>query len=202
MKKHFFLIFFFTIPILTFSQHFGFKVGVNRSIFSVSDNQDESKFEKNYAFQIGAIYERPLSKTLFINSGALFSTKGSAIEPRTASSQNYKVRYFQVPINLMFKYEFEDVLLFVSTGPYFAYAISGKIKGVSSSSTEYTKSIDFGNAEDCFNHFDYGFNFSIGVQLNNCQVSIGQDFGIADIRNLNYTVTRNRSLQFTVCLFY
>jgi len=204
MKKLFFLFFFcVSLSTLTFSQHIGFRAGLNRSIFNVSDNPDGTKFDKNFGFQIGVVYERPLTKILFINSGILFSTKGSGVEPRMEGLLNYKIKYFQIPINLMVKQELDDILLFVNAGPYFAYAVSGVIKGVNSTKLEnFTRSIDFGNDETFFNRFDYGFNISLGVQLNKCQLSIGKDFGIADVRNLNYTITRNRSLQLTVCLFY
>lgn len=156
-------------------------------------------------FNAGILSRFGLSKIIDLESGLLFTGRGSKSETYFTSSttDNYvKARfnpyYVEVPLNLVFKFPVgKNFNAFVHAGPYAAIGVAGKSKvdskilGFSSSSTN---SIKFSNddpftsqqddaAYDKLKRFDFGFNVGAGLQLDQIILKLNLGVGLTKINS-------------------
>lgn len=156
-------------------------------------------------FNAGILSRFGLSKIIDLESGLLFTGRGSKSETYFTSSttDNYvKARfnpyYVEVPLNLVFKFPAgKNFNAFVHAGPYAAIGVAGKSKvdskilGFSSSSTN---SIKFSNddpftsqqddaAYNKLKRFDFGFNVGAGLQLDQIILKLNLGVGLTKINS-------------------
>lgn len=156
-------------------------------------------------FNAGILSRFGLSKIVDLESGLLFTGRGSKSETYFTSSttDNYvKARfnpyYVEVPLNLVVKFPAGDKFnAFVHAGPYAAIGVAGKSKadskilGFSSSSTS---NIKFSNddpftsqqddaAYDKLKRFDFGLNLGAGVQLDKIILKLNLGVGLTKINS-------------------
>jgi hypothetical protein len=126
--------------------------------------------------QFGLVIEKDLIAVLDLRIEALYTQKGSkqTSDALTGLGVTYDVNsvynYFEIPI--MAKIKLGPV--YVTAGPYFAYALSGDIETTIAGVTA-TEAVDF--ATDGINKFDYGVTAGLGAQF-----GIGPLAAFAEVR--------------------
>ena len=169
-------------------------------------NTDDNK--ALYSFNTGLMGQFGLSKIIDIETGLLFTGKGSKSESNFGNGDFIKTTfnplYVELPVNLLIKFPLvtKNSNLLVSAGPYVAMGVAGKSKyeskiGPLSSRSE--SNIVFNNdnpttaqQEDASYYktkrFDYGLNFGGGVALKSIILKVNYGLGLAKI---NSTETNN-----------
>ena len=175
------------------AQSYGIKGGLNlANVYSESALGTQASTDNLLSFHVGVTAEMELSAPFYLNSGLFFSQKGYNQEILTIQLTQ-KVNYIQLPLNFMFKYDFNEVQFFAEAGPYAAFAISGKtISG--STTTE----VDFGPDAGQRDRFDAGLGFGGGVNVMGLQIGANYSAGLLNLSNTDDTKFTNNVLQISV----
>jgi hypothetical protein len=76
----------------------------------------------------GITADVPLGDDFYIGTGLLFSGKGG--KDKNNSDVKTTLSYLELPVHFMFKPEVGTGKLVLSAGPYVAYGLGGKVKGI------------------------------------------------------------------------
>lgn len=119
----------------TLSPRFGIKAGFNLSNATVNDARGTAS---KAGYHIGGTFEHPLSERFLIQSGLLFSSKGSKVHVLNGShyipsppddTHTFNELYVMLPIYGAYKLNVtNDFNITFGVGPYFGYGIGGKTK--------------------------------------------------------------------------
>ena len=166
---------------------FGVVAGMNVS--NITDMEMDSRI----GFHVGVKAEYNLSENLYGNAGVIFSQKGNKYSEGDDEITN-NPGYIEVPINFGYRYKISDgVSVFGETGPYLAYGICGKTK------VEYEgdeAKVDF--FEDGVNKFDFGWGVKVGVEASKFQISVGYEYGITKVYDVDGASNHNSNLMVSV----
>jgi hypothetical protein len=178
------------------SQTFGIKAGVSLSKAQWEYAGEKVSTSNLIGFQAGIIGEFPISDALFVNSGLLFSQKGTTV---TLLDIDIKmpINYLEIPINLSYKFDAGGVSLFVQAGPYFGVGLSGKMK-----SGDAKEKIEFGSGDAQLKRMDIGVNVGAGVEIDIIQLGINYGLGITGLSNDPEETLKNRTLSFSVAVLF
>lgn len=138
------------------AQRFGVKAGVNFSNY-YGDDADGSKTLTG--FQLGGVYEMPLSGNFYLQPEALLTLKGA----KGSGDLEMKPFYLEVPVRGMYKLDAGPGKLTLATGPYLGLGLFGKVTGSGESANLFTK-VDGANAA-LLKRFDLGLSSAIGYEL-------------------------------------
>lgn len=163
-------------------------------------------------FHAGVDVEFKLTKSVFLQTGVLYSIKGTKYsEPitlgkkdaiangpqlnlkDTQASSDFQIspNYIEVPIHFMAKFDMGNPKLFLLAGPYFAYGVGGKIKSGGES-----QNINFGNDDNSdLKPLDIGLDLGLGVEFSGLQISGRYGIGLADISTTSDVTIRNSVIQ-------
>jgi len=186
---------------------FGARAGLNLTNVYQNDEKGNMKgLDWIPGFQIGVVADYLLFEDLSIQPSILFSTQGAKSE---ASVGNYKAKvtfnfhYIQIPINLQYKHDLDNMILLVQAGPYLGYGIGGKQKAeISQGGTKISdsKKIKFGSGDEAdYKAFDFGLGVGAGLQFGNIQAVLGLNYGLVKL-NSN-TNAKNIGLALTLSYF-
>lgn len=198
-SKYILLILFIIISPFVHAQIIGIKGGINFAGFNDS-NDKNGFFEKSVTgLHAGPVVDYALTERLFLNSGLLYSLKGTMINSISNNGiQEYvplKISNLDIPLNLSYRFPFnEKSFLFIQGGPYVGYVLSGRLK----IEGNYQK-VPMGK-EGQLRRFDFGFNIGPGIQLGRLGAQINYDLGLYDRFDSPGVNTKNRILQLS--LFY
>jgi len=163
MKKKLLMAILILATVSTYAQKFGVKAGANLSSYSGSDAKD---LDSRIGFQVGGLYELPISGDFFIQPEALLTLNGAKVSA-TGNSSSINPLYIQVPVKALYKLAVGPGKITVATGPYFALGIAGKFTttsgGTSISQNLFTK--ENGASEAILNSFDLGLSSAVGYEL-------------------------------------
>ncbi|MFC7525561.1 porin family protein [Parapedobacter sp. GCM10030251] len=119
----------------TLSPRFGIKAGLSLSYATVNDARGT---DSKTGFHIGGTFEYPLSPRFLIQSGLLFSTKGSQVHVLNGShyipsppddTHTFNESYLMLPLYGAYKLNLtSDFNITFGIGPYLGYGIGGKTK--------------------------------------------------------------------------
>jgi hypothetical protein len=154
----------------------GYLIGFNISAATLETSGTISEAETMTGIQIGIITEIPLKGNFTLQSGIMFSAKGSIYKIDT-SEVTISPIYIQIPVNAKYSIGSEIVKISLFAGPYFACGIGGN---------KYTggdlQKISFGSGEnDDLQFFDIGFNFGAGVNIKRFLISAQYELGLANL---------------------
>lgn len=175
---------------------------------------NEGQTEKNNlltTFNVGLLTRFDLSKTVDLESGLLFTGRGSKAETYFNGGNDYvkssfNPYYIEVPLNLIVKAPLEkSTALFFNAGPYIAIGVAGKSKSESkigpftsssSSSIKFSNDDPFTSAQDDaaydkLKRFDFGINLGGGLQLEHLMLKINYGFGLSKINSTESNNTAN-----------
>lgn len=180
MKKINLLVFVFAIALTTTATaqvRLGAKAGLNIANI-MSDPKEEG--EKSYlGFHVGGTVDFKLTEQVSLQSGLLFSQKGQVIEEGSVKSTEFQ-NYLEVPVNVAYSYALgEQSKLSIFAGPYFAYALSGEIKG-KSSTLIITSDVVYGG-DNGQNRFDLGLNGGVNFDYSNYRVTAQYGYGLTNM---------------------
>lgn len=180
------------------------------NITSTNDGQTE-KNNMLTTFNVGILSRFDLSKTVDLESGLLFTGRGSKAETYFNNGNDYvkstfNPYYVEVPLNVVVKAPLEKkTALFFHAGPYIAVGVGGKSKSESKIGPLYTsssKSIKFSNdnpftsqqddaAYDKLKRFDFGMNLGAGFEFEHLILKLNYGFGLARINSTESNNTVN-----------
>ncbi len=169
---------------------FGVKAGLNMSNMT---NKDKDKdYDEDYkmkpGFHIGLTAEYAISENLSVEPGLLFSTKGYKVD-ESGIKMKANLNYFEVPINVLYKFDLGGVKAFVNAGPYLGFAMSGKIKAdekifedeEGNPTDEMDIEIGSDKEKDDVKAFDFGLNLGVGAEISNITLGLQYGFGLANL---------------------
>jgi hypothetical protein len=163
----------------------------NAQKFGVKGGVDFAHVNTNYfggishtGFHIGLVAEFKLNKSLYFNTGLLYSSIGSKAEGMEIIP-TYKIDYLEIPLNLAYKFPLDEKCdFFIQTGPYLSYGFG---------STEAIRDES---------QVDYGFGFGAGVQFGSIVASLNYELGIAGIWEYSSATMNNNNKVFQISLAY
>jgi hypothetical protein len=204
MKKTATLLGAFALSLLSlegFSQvKLGVKAGLNASSFAYDlKDSDDEKEEKDatkpkLGFHIGVAADFELSEKLSLQSGLMWTNKGTKQEVEEDDFE-YKstmsLNYLEIPVNVAYKISNFQI----HAGPYVAFGIGGKVD------TEFTmdgdtdkedydvkfkntlEESDFEDDDDVtfVRGLDYGLNFGVGYMAGPVLLSANYSLGMANL---------------------
>jgi hypothetical protein len=179
------------------------------SIANITNTKSGQTEKNNFlpTFNIGLMSRFGISNTFDLESGVLFTGKGSKAETyfTSATDDNYvKTKfnplYIEIPLNAVVKIPLDvksKSNIFLNAGPYIAIGIAGKSKvdqkvfGLTSSSST---NIKFSNddpftskqddaAYDKLKRFDYGVNLGGGIDFGRFMLKANYGIGMAKINS-------------------
>ena len=175
--------------------HYAIRAGVSFPNLNISDDsgEDFGDFKTKVGFHVGATVDIPLSKLLSIETGLLFSRKGTQVEETDSflgSTITFKTEvitsYIDLPISLKVNIPVGTPIIFISFGPYIGYGLSGK------ATTEFTVNgqtekdediIDWGSDPDAdfLKRFDFGIVPAAGIEFKSFSLSFSYWLGLTNI---------------------
>lgn len=168
----------------------GPKFGFNLADMLCKDKQITYSvdYKMKFGFHFGGTAEYSVNESFFVEASLLFSTKGYKLDS-AGKKISTGINYIELPINAVYKIDLRNSKLVVFAGPYFGFAMSGKMKGNSdyfrntdgSYSNVHTMKLGSDKDHDDLKHFDYGLNLGAGYEKNNITVSLQYGIGLANL---------------------
>ena len=186
---------------------FGVKAGLTFPTMSFSESVG-ADIKANTSFYVGGTVDIPVSEIFTIQPGLTFLNKGFKIdesmsleEMSVSAVAKTGIQYLELPVNALANFPLGDGKLFLGAGPYYAMALSGKVKTEvkgsmdgESASESGSEKIEFGKDGD-LKRGDFGVNFLGGYQLSNgFNIHAGYGLGLSNISNDSDSKTKNRVL--------
>lgn len=189
-----------SISTQSFAQlRYGPKVGVNFATQKlVFDGKTDNDVKTLVSFAIGGIADYAFSESLSFQPGLLFTEKGFVYKDDDYKFST-KIYYFEIPLNVVYKYDIGILEIYGVAGPYFGFAVSGKFKYDDS-----TEKIKFGDdtGDDNIKRGDFGLNFGAGVEISSFQIGLNYGLGILNASYVDKGVMKNRVFSITACYFF
>ncbi len=201
----------FALTVLTSSAQTYIQGGLNLANITKTNDGQTEKNNLLTTFNAGILSRFGLSKTLDLESGILFTGRGSKAETYFNGGNDYvkstfNPMYIEVPLNVVVKAPLEkSSALFFHAGPYIAVGVAGKSKSDSKIGPLYSsssKSIKFSNddpftsqqddaAYDKLKRFDFGLNLGGGFEFEHLILKVNYGFGLAKINSTESNNTVN-----------
>lgn len=176
----------------------GPRAGINIATMSFKSTQDGKKLSPIplAAFHVGWDVEFNLAKNLGLQSGIEITSKGSLYNVG-GTSFRLTPSYLEIPVNLMVKNVIAP-MLFLSAGPYFAYAIHGDVQYGA-----IITNMNLGNSTDSMiKRFDCGLDIGIGLDAPALQISGKYEMGITNLSPGGYfNKMRNGVFEISLTVF-
>ncbi|MCD6556960.1 MAG: PorT family protein [Bacteroidales bacterium] len=203
------------------AQKFGFKVGVNLSgVNSSTTLSDYQTAALSGGLNGGLVFEFSPVKMIGIRTEALFSQKGYNIESDVnvngtdaVINTSLTMNYLEIPLLLKLKLG----PLYVTAGPYFAYAVSGKdiasitVDGQKLAESQYAdygqvpsddvfKDSEFNGDNITYSRTDAGLNIGAGVKLLKFFAEARYGVGLTNIKSYSGMPSDEYMKNYTVSL--
>lgn len=199
--------------------------GVNLANITTTTSGQTEKNNMLTTFNIGLLNRFGLSKTVDLESGILYTGRGSKAETYYTSSttDNYvKTKfnpyYIEVPLNLVIKVPLQKTHgLFFHAGPYAAIGVAGKstseqktfgITQTSENNIQYANDNPFTSRQEDASYyklkrFDFGLNVGGGFDLGKLLLKVNYGYGLTKINstqsnNASDDKNKYRTLSFSV----
>lgn len=194
-RKLTFLLILSLLAISANAQRIGIKGGL--SLAKMQENYTGTNLTTSNltGFQAGLVIEGSVTESVFLNSGVLFSQKGTKLNIMGVNC-DVPVNYVEVPVNLALKYDLGSAKLFAQAGPYAAIGLSAKMKAGGQEET-----IEFGSDSEDLKRFDAGIGFGCGIEIKKIQFGVNYDLGLMNISNDPDETSKNRALTISITLF-
>jgi len=163
------------------SMRFGVTGGGNLS----TANLDASHSAK-FGFHAGLVGEYNIQEALYVNATIKYSMRGVKDVVGGGYKFEWNPGYIELPIHVGYRYSFSDSFKgFVDAGPYFAYAVSGKIKDNYGSDAGLYSDEAASVLGGKYNRFEFGLGGVIGVEFSGIQLKVGYDYAFTKMCDLS-----------------
>ncbi|MDR3286732.1 MAG: PorT family protein [Prevotellaceae bacterium] len=197
MKKLFFAALILFVSIEASAQlKLGLKGGWDFLNFDIRESfEGQLKTDNSIAWNLGVVAQVKLSGNLYLQPEILYSSQrkievkpSSLMQPNPdAFDSNAEISYFQVPINILYKFNILVVEPFISGGAYFGYAINRKMP-------EYY-------SKESIKKTDWGVSIGAGVDFWKFQISARYNWGLQDISEVSDIKWKNNKFNVSVAFF-
>lgn len=157
---------------------FGILGGVNfQNLNGKLSSGDKLENDMLMGFHGGVNVQLPIAPEFYFQPGLMFAVKGAKNTTTILGSEitdEIKLNYIEVPLNLVYKGALGNGFVMLGFGPYVAYGISGK-QVVQGNSLTYERGVDY-NAFDAGANIFAGFEMAGGIFL-----QLDTQFGMLDI---------------------
>jgi hypothetical protein len=193
MKKLVFIALAIFIALETSAQlKVGIKGGWDFENFDISGSiGNQLKKDKSISWNLGAVAQVKLSGNLYLQPEILYSTQKHTLDFSTIRTDNtvqpeqeYKMSYFQVPANILYKFNLAAVTPYVSGGAYFGYAVSRN--DISKQGLKKT---------------NWGVSVGAGIEFLKFQVSAKYNWALQDISEIPEIKWKNNKFNISVAFF-
>jgi len=154
---------------------------------------------------LGGLVEKNLSGDWNLESGLIFSNKGSKFL-EDGDVDLIKLSYLEIPIKVKYKYDVGNLILYGTSGFYTGFAIGGKNKFTESDGTVTNGDIKIGGTQnDDIKGLDLGFGIGAGVQLEASgkplQIGFSYDGSLTNLSPDAGTTLKNRVFSLRLSYF-
>lgn len=161
---------------------------------------DVSELDSRIGFHVGVMGTYGFSNEFngtYAKAGALLTLKGGQLDYGSLLKANLDAYYLEIPIHIGYKHSFnEKFAIFGEFGPYVGIGLFGKSKIESEGESI---SVDTFSDEGGVKRFDMGLGFRLGTEINKLiPISVGYDFGLANINNEDGGTVKNSNLTISV----
>jgi opacity protein-like surface antigen len=191
MKKIIFILLILAVSLETKAQFkLGIKGGWDFQNFDIGGSVgSQLKKDKSTSWNLGLAAQMHLAGNLYLQPEVLYSTQNNTISGYSINNlqgvkKKHKVSYFQVPANLLYKFDLSGVSPFVSCGAYFGYAVNRN--DVSKNDIKKT---------------DWGVRVGGGVEFLGFQVSANYNWALKDISEVSDIKWKNNKFNVSVAFF-
>ncbi|MDB5279103.1 porin family protein [Ferruginibacter paludis] len=194
-----------TVIAMSAKAQFYVQGGVNLANITTTNSGQTEKNKWLTSFNAGVLGRFGISNSFDLESGVLFTGKGSKAETYFNGGADYvKTKfnplYLEVPLNAVVKIPLDTRTksnVFFHAGPYIAVGVAGKstvdgklgpVQSTSSSNIKFSNDDPFTSAQDdaAYNklkRFDYGLNIGGGVDFGKLLVKANYGYGLAKINS-------------------
>lgn len=167
---------------------FGILGGVNfQNLNGKLSAGDKLENDMLLGFHGGVNVQIPIAPEFYFQPGLMFAIKGAKNTKTILGSEitdEIKLNYIEVPLNLVYKGALGNGFVMLGFGPYVAYGISGK-EVIAGNSFSYERGVDY-NAFDAGANIFVGFEMSSGIFL-----QLDTQFGMLDIDPSENSTAKN-----------
>jgi Outer membrane protein beta-barrel domain len=148
----------------------GLRAGVNfQNLNGKTAGGDNLENKIKTGFNAGVNAQLALGPEVYIQPGLLFSTKGAKSD---GTDDKINISYLELPVNFIYRPEFNSGHILLGAGPYVAYALGGQFKPETGSDVDIKFSDDITAAQALtgtpyVKHFDAGVNVLAGYEFSN-----------------------------------
>ena len=187
-----FSLIFANIFILAHSQQIEIRGGLNlsKTLYFIGDTSVYSN--RLLGLNAGIRCEFKLAENLYQSVGVSFSQRGYKIAG-TGNQLKYRFNYIDIPANVKYKFDLEDLFLVFEVGPYVAIGLNGRVTYGGKN-----QRIHFGNNEDQVKRFDAGINIGYSLEFDKLVISSYYFVGFINISNNNTESLKNRVFCFSL----
>ena len=157
---------------------FGILGGVNfQNLNGKLSSGDKLENDMLLGFHGGVNVQIPIAPEFYFQPGLMFANKGAKNTYTFLGNEitdEIKLNYIEVPLNLVYKGALGNGFVMLGFGPYVAYGISGK-QVFEGKDVTYEKGVDY-NALDAGANIFVGFEMASGIFL-----QLDTQFGMLDI---------------------
>ncbi len=193
---------------------FGPKVGVTVSKMYINTS-NTPLYEVIPGFEVGGVANIPVpnSDHLSFQPALLLITKGYKYQIGDFKTVS-RPMYVEIPLNAMYNFEIENLIVYGGFGPYIGYGIGGNNKVTTkdkSGNTVNTKDkINWGPSDtDIYKPFDFGANINVAFEYNNFLAGFNYSLGLANVSSKGFisgngggagtdVKLKNRTYNFTI----
>ena len=180
-----------------------FRAGVNIANVTITNDGDIDKNSTLTSYQVGIMGDFHILSMLSLQTGVLFTGKGSKTESGDPNGNTYNRAtsnpwYVEIPLYAILKSPTGPLKFFAGAGPYIAVGIAGKnttdgkFLGTSFHSEKAIRwseddpsTLDYeeGAGYGIMKRFDYGLNGTAGIQLTKLVLSVNYGYGLAKLQS-------------------
>jgi len=185
---------------------FGITAGINSAKMAAKYSGITVHTDGRIGMMAGVNCEIKIAEQFSLQPALNFVQKGYKYKETDVNyiyTDEVRINYFEVPVNVLFKPRMKQVQFFMGAGPSLAFAISGKEKENDNGVIDEWD-IKFGNneLEDDMKGIDVGLNMLTGVELRSgLSFSINYNLGLTSLvpgGNSGDGTIKNRYIGFTL----
>lgn len=192
MKKTILMLLVAMATVSVSAQRFGVKAGLNLSSYYGSDADGAKTLA---GFQLGGLYELPLSGGFYLQPEVLLTLKGAKVDD-SGTNMKLKPFYLEVPVRAMYKLPVGSGKLTLATGPYVGLGLFGKVSEGDLSRNLFTKENGLNKA--FMKRFDLGLSSALGYELpSGLFFNVESSLGFLNTFNVDGNV-KNTTVSFVV----
>lgn len=160
----------------------------------------EGSPDSKVGFKAGGVVNIPVVAGFYVQPGIFYSTKGFKYNDGILGSESStNLGYIEVPVNALYRFDLGNAGgIFVSAGPYAAFAVNGKTK-TTLLGVETKTDVEFGSDATETKRFDYGLNAGVGYETPwGVYVRAQYGLGLANLSNIDDGTVKNKGFQFSL----